>query len=85
MSRPKATQKDLTKDTSARLTGAEKARLRQIRKDNPVYFDKIIRDLHGAPPSRKKPEGPAPRNKKAKPSRVLLSKGGSVSKSKKVK
>ena len=63
-----------------RLTGKEKMRLRKIFKENPVYFDKIIRDLHGKPPNKSKlnQEGPVRRNKEGKVIRALVNKGGLI-------
>ncbi len=63
-----------------KLTGKEKMRLRKIFKENPVYFDKIIRDLHGKPPpkSKIKQEGPVKRNKEGKVIRALVNKGGLI-------
>jgi len=70
-------------------------RLNNIRRENPVYFDKIIRDKFGPPPShgkKKKPKTirtepkngdpaiPSGRNKSGKVTRYLLNKGGSVKK-----
>jgi len=62
------------------LTGKEKMRLRRIFKENPVYFDKIIRDLHGKPPgkSKLKQEGPVRRNQDGKVIRALVNKGGLI-------
>ena len=70
-------------------------RLNNIRRENPVYFDKIIRDKFGPPPShnkKKKPKTirtepkngdpaiPSGRNKSGKVTKYLLNKGGSVKK-----
>jgi hypothetical protein len=71
------------KETPPRLTGAEKMRLNKIMKENPVYFDKVIRDIYGPPPRTKKPSTPELRDKKGRVTRALLSKGGSVRKAKK--
>lgn len=71
------------KEEKPRFTGAEKIKLRQIIKENPVYFDKIIRDLYGPQPSKKKPAPSKPNRKTGQPTRVLLNKGGSVTKRKK--
>ena len=71
------------KGEKPRFTGAEKIKLRQIIKENPVYFDKIIRDLYGPPPSKKKFVPSKPSKKTSQPTRVLLNKGGSVTKRKK--
>jgi len=71
------------KGEKPRFTGSEKIRLRQIIKENPVYFDRIIRDLYGPPPSKKNPAPSKPGRKTKQPTRVLLNKGGSVTKRKK--
>lgn len=72
------------KGEKPKFTGAEKIRMRQIIKENPVYFDKIIRDFYGPPPSKKKPAPSKPNKKNTKqPTRVVLNKGGSVTKGKK--
>ena len=70
-------------------------RLNRIRRENPVYFDKVIRDKFGPPPShnnKKKPRTirtepkngdpaiPSGRDKSGKVTKYLLNKGGSVKK-----
>ena len=82
MARTSPSKPNLKKEEPSRLTGAEKTRLNQIRKDNPVYFDKIIRDIYGPPPQTKKPSTPELRDKKGRTTRALLNKGGSVTKGK---
>lgn len=82
MARTNPTKADLKKEKAPRLTGAEKSRLNQIRKDNPVYFDKIIRDIYGPPPQTKKPSTPELRDKKGRTTRALLNKGGYATKAK---
>ena len=82
MARTNPSKPNLKKEEAPRLTGAEKMRLDKIFKENPVYFDKIIRDIYGPPPS-KKPSTPELRDKKGRTTRALLNKGGSVTKGKK--
>jgi len=55
-------------------------RLRKIFKDNPVYFDKILRDLYKPPAKKTKPNsvGPDLRDKKGVLKRAFLNKGGMV-------
>ena len=68
------------KEEKPRFTGDEKIRLRKILKDNPVYFDKILRDLYKPPAKKAKPNsiGPELRDKKGVLKRALLNKGGMV-------
>jgi hypothetical protein len=68
------------KEEKPRFTGDEKIRLRKILKDNPVYFDKILRDLYKPPAKKAKPNsvGPELRDKKGALKRALLNKGGIV-------
>lgn len=71
--------KDPISKPFVRLTGQQKIKNRKIQKDNPVYYDKIIRDKFGPPPSTPKSEGPVLRDREGKVVRALLSKGGEVS------
>ena len=77
------------------ISASDMKRVNDIRKKNPFYFDKIIRDKYGPPPSNKnkkkpktirtEPKGgnpaiPTGRNKSGKVTKYLLNKGGSVKK-----
>ena len=75
------------KKEKPRFTGMEKIRMRKILKENPMYFDKIIRDVYGPPPPKNKSKGsgtgPTIRDKDGKVIRALLNKGGLAKKRKK--
>lgn len=73
--------KDPIRTPKKRLTGQQKIKNRKIIKDNPVYYDKILRDKFGPPPAKAKVQqkGPILRDKNGKVIRALLSQGGEVS------
>ena len=73
------------------ISASDIKRVNDIRRKNPLYFDKIIRDKYGPPPSnknkKKPPEGgtpalPSGRDKKGKVTKYILNKGGVVKKKK---
>ena len=73
------------------ISASDIKRVNDIRRKNPLYFDKIIRDKYGPPPSnknkKKSPEGgtpalPSGRDKKGKVTKYILNKGGVVKKKK---
>ena len=80
------------------ISASDMKRVNDIRRKNPLYFDKIIRDKYGPPPSNKNkkkppksmrspPEGgtpalPSGRDKKGKVTKYILNKGGVVKKKK---
>jgi hypothetical protein len=73
--------KDPIRTPKKRLTGQQKIKNRKILKDNPIYYDKILRDNFGPPPAKSKVprKGPVLRDKDGKVIRALLSQGGEVS------
>ena len=73
------------------ISASDIKRVNDIRRKNPLYFDKIIRDKYGPPPSNKNkkklPEGSTPalpsgKDKKGKVTKYILNKGGVVKKKK---
>ena len=66
------------------ISASDIKRINDIRRKNPLYFDKILRDKYGPPPSNKKgtPALPSGRDKKGKVTKYILNKGGVVKKKK---